>query len=161
MKKVFQVLSVLLGMIFIVSTTGILIYKTNCRCTGNEQVSIYIMPESCENVVHRHHKHDNCGCEVATTEKECHECSYDDHNCGCSTPEIRFFKLMNPVSQNEFSFEVLQPVQIFIAISTLVLNLQQKIENELVNFYIDPPHLVSSSKSFLIEVNQLKIPFSA
>ena len=47
MKRAHQILPVLVAIIFMISTNGILIYKTHCACTGNEQVSLYVMPESC------------------------------------------------------------------------------------------------------------------
>ncbi len=157
-----QILSVLLGVVFIVSTTGVLIYKTHCECTGNEQVSVYVMPETCETNLHVHHTHDQSGNERETTESCCHECSSHTHHCGCTSPEVSFFKLINPVNQEEIQFVKAQPVKISIAFLCVFANLIEiPVIKETNSFYIDPPPTVESSKNFLIQVRQLKIPFSA
>ncbi len=161
MKKGYQILSVLLGMIFIVSSTGILIYKTHCVCTGNEQVSVYVMPETCEKEFHIHHAHDQSGNERETTESCCHECTPHSHDCGCASPEVSFFKLINPVNQEEIQFVKAQPVIISIAFLNVFAKL---IDNPVINetdyIFTDPPPKIPTSRNFLIQINQLKIPFS-
>lgn len=162
MKRGYQILSVLLGVIFIVSSTGVMIYKTHCACTGNEQVSVYVMPETCESDFHVHHTHDQSGNEKETTESCCHECTSHAHDCGCTTPEVSFFKLINPVNQKEIQFVKAQPIQIsvsFLCVFTNLIEFQDVIETNSFNY--DPPPNVESSKNFLIQIHQLKIPISA
>lgn len=162
MKRVSQIWSVLLGMFFLVSSTGILIYKTHCACTGNEQVSVYLMPETCEKDFHVHHTHDQSGNERETTESCCHECSAHTHDCGCNSPEVRFFKLINPVNQEEIQFVKAQPLKISVTFLCVITN-RPEIQDviETVDFYTNPPPIFESSKNFLIQVHQLKIPVSA
>lgn len=160
-KKAYQILSVMLGMILIVSSTGILIYKTHCACTGKKEVSIYVMPETCEEDFHVHHLHDKIGCEIETNEVTCHECSSHDNGCGCTSPEVEFIKLINQISEDDVSFVKVHPVKITAVIATLLIGFNEIIEKEPIEFYTDPPPQKSNPKSFLIEVHQLKIPVSA
>jgi hypothetical protein len=160
-KKVNQILSVLLGMVFLISSTGVLIYKTHCACTGNEQISVYVMPETCEKNFHVHHAHNQCGCEIETTENECHECSSLAHDCGCTSPEVRFFKLINQITEDEVSYVKVQPVKVSVAFLTVLVNLQEIPKKEHVDFYTDPPPKIQTSRNFLIQIHQLKIPFLA
>lgn len=147
-----------LGVIFIVSTTGILIYKTFCACTGNGQVSVYVMPETCEKDFHVHHSHNQCGCEIETTENKCHECSSHTHGCGCSSPEVTFFKLINQITKDEISYVKVQPVKVLVALLTVPISFEEISKNEQIAFYTDPPPKNSTSRNFLIQVHQLKIP---
>jgi len=120
------------------------------------------MPETCENDFHVHHAHDQLGNKKETTESCCHECTSQAHDCGCSAPEVSFFKLINPVNQEEIQFVKTQPVKISIAFLCVFTNLienSEKIETDFI--YTDPPPKISTSKTFLIQINQLKIPFLA
>lgn len=149
-------------MILIVSSTGILIYKTHCACIGSEQVSLYVMPDTCEDDFHVHHTHkqDNC-CEIETTENNCHECSAINNECGCESPKVEFFKLVNQISEDEISFIKVQSVKISEIVASILFSVDEVLEKEPVEFYTDPPPKISNSKSFLIEVHQLKIPYIA
>jgi len=120
------------------------------------------MPETCENDFHVHHAHDQLGNKKETTESCCHECTSQAHDCGCTSPEVSFFKLINPVNQEEIQFVKTQPVKISIALLCIFTNLienSEKIETDFI--YTDPPPKISTSKTFLIQINQLKIPFTA
>lgn len=162
MKKVNQILSVFLAMIFIVSNTGIFIYKTHCLCTGTKQVGIYIKPESCDENFHVHHNHDVFGNEKTTNENNCHECSTQNHDCGCASPEIRFFKLSNNITQHEVSFERAPSVKITdLILSTVIFFTKPSLVAETHIKYFQPPPNIKSSKFLLIRLNQLKIPISA
>lgn len=163
MKTVNKILSVLLATIFIVSSTGILIYKTHCLCTGTEQVGIYVMPETCEEDFHFHHTHDARGNEKQTTENCCHECSPINHDCGCDSPEIRFFKLTNDITKdNVVNLERVSSLTIkdVIFIATLCF-IQPDVSIVVEKPFTDHPPKINSSRNFLIQINQLKIPFSA
>ncbi len=64
-----------LGILFLMSTSGVLIFHTHCACIGTDRVTVYITPESCEETYHQHHTHDLFGEEVVATVHDCHECS--------------------------------------------------------------------------------------
>lgn len=148
-------------MIFIVSSTGILIYKTHCSCTGTEQVGVYVMPKTCENESHLHHTHNQQGQELETNENCCHDCSSQATDCGCTSPKVEYIKLMNRLSEEDISFIKVQPLKIFIPTTYLLICSNEITDKEVIDFYTDPPPKISKSKSFLIEVHQLKIPFLA
>ncbi|MBK6283792.1 MAG: hypothetical protein IPF54_15095 [Draconibacterium sp.] len=149
-------------MIFIVSSTGIFIYKTHCTCTGDEQVGIYVKPETCDENFHVHHTHDTFGIEKSTSESLCHECSHQIHDCGCASPEVRFFKLSNDFTQDEVSFERAPGVKITDIFSTVIIYCVEPIlKAETHNIRFELPPNIKSSKFLLISFNQLKIPLSA
>lgn len=162
MRKVNQILSVFLAIIFIVSNTGVFIYKTYCLCTGTKQVGIYIKPESCDENLHVHHKHDAFGIEKTTNENHCHECSNQNHDCGCASPEVSFFRLSNNITQHEVSFERAPSVKITdIILPGVVFFVKPLFVAETHVKYAEPPPNIKSSKFLLIRLNQLKIPISA
>ena len=120
------------------------------------------MPETCETDFHIHHTHDQSGNERVTSESCCHECTSRAHDCGCTSPEVSFFKLINPVNQEEIQFVKAQPVKIsdaFLCVFINFIEIPDIIETD--SFYSDPPPKIESSKNFLIQVHQLKIPVSA
>lgn len=149
-------------MIFIVSSTGIFIYKIHCSCTGTEQVGIYLKPETCDENFHVHHTHDVSGIEKSTSENLCHECSHQNHDCGCASPEVRFFKLINDFTQDEVSFERAPSVKVTdIILTAIVYFAEPLLIAETNNTHFELPPKIKSAKFLLIQFNQLKIPFSA
>jgi len=151
-----------MGMIFIVSSTGILVYKTHCSCTGTEQVGIYLKPETCETEIHTHNNHDEFGKENESTENCCHECSPQNHDCGCASPEVRLFKLTNHLTQDEISFDRAPNLKVTDIILTAIFCFSESTDNtETDSSYTYPPPNLKSSKDFLIRINQLKIPLAA
>lgn len=159
MKFVQQISIVLIGVIYFITTFGILIYKTNCECTGEEQVTVFVSPESCGKNFHQHHDHDEKGIEISVSENNCHECSSHTNECGCESPEINFFKLLNQFGKNEVLYLNVYPIQILTALvneNHLFVN-NTKIA-EPIEFYIDPPPVFNSTLDFIIQIQQLKIP---
>lgn len=146
-------------MIFLLSSTGVVVFHTHCNCTGTDQVSLYVSPETCEDNFHRHHTHNAEGNEIPTGKHECHECSNHLHNCGCDSPQVKFFKLKNQLIDEEVKYVLFQPVEISVFINETVKIVPDVITsyNE-VSFYIDPPPKFCSSLDFLIPIQQLKIP---
>lgn len=153
----------ILAMIFIVSSTGILIYKTYCSCTGTEQVGIYVKPETCDEDFHVHHTHDAAGNEKQSAENCCHECSAKSHDCGCDSPEIRFFNLANDITQYvAASFERVPSLTIKDVFFMATICFKEPTVTIVTEKpFADRPPKIKSSKTFLIQVNQLKIPHSA
>lgn len=158
MKRVNQILSILIGMTFVLTSTGILIYRTYCECTDSAQVSVYVMPETCEDDFHVHHSHSKSGNEIQTSEKECHECSPYAHDCGCTSPEIQLFKLIDQITEDEVSFLKGQSAKVSVAFLSVLINIQEIPKKEHVDFYTDPPLKILTSRNFLIQIHQLKIP---
>lgn len=162
MKFVKHIAAILFGVIFLISSSGFMIYKSNCSCTGNKQVTVFVTPETCESEAHQHHKHDNNGDESSCSVNECESCSNHTENCGCSSPESTYFKLINQVIDEEVKFIELQPIQIFIAFNSINIHILDELESiENYNYYVDPPPIFTSSLDFLIQIQQLKIPHIA
>jgi hypothetical protein len=148
-----------LGIIFLVSATGVLIFNSHCVCSGNEQVSVYISPETCEDNFHVHNTHDEGGEEVCTTADDCHECSMHTDECGCNTPNVRYLKLDNQVVPEKVRLGKLQPVQLNFPVEVIAVLFSFTDYQDSSDFnYIDPPPPFQTSTDFLIQIHKLKIP---
>ncbi len=147
-----------LSIIFLVSATGILIFHSHCACTGNEHVSVYVSPETCEDNFHTHHTHSEAGEEICSSVSECHECNTHTDECGCDSPDIRFIKLENQLVNEKVRIEKLQPLQLNILqyISAIFLSDTENLTG-IEYTYIDPPPKTPTSLDFLIRIHQLKI----
>jgi len=146
-------------MIFLISSSGFMIYKSNCSCTGNKQVTVFVTPETCESEFHENQEHDSGANEVCCSATECDDCSTHTDDCGCSSPEATYLKLKNQGIDEEVKFINVQLAQIFVAFNLLPLNFLEELEEtNLETFYIDPPPISISSLDFLIQIKQLKIP---
>lgn len=152
-------MSLLIAGIFLISTSGYVMYKTNCSCIGEEQTSVFVKPDSCEDDFHKHHKHNENNSEIACSEHQCHDCNDHEKECGCETPEFFFFKLKEKAVDDEAKFIwVVAPV---ISIASIDILMDYSIENDKLEdevFYADPPPKITSPLDFLISIQQLKIP---
>ena len=162
MKFVKHISAILFGMIFLISSSGFMIYKSNCTCTGNKQVTVFVTPETCESEAHQHHKHDFNGDESSCSVNECEDCTNHTEDCGCSSPEATFFKLKNQVIDEDVKFIKVQPIQIFTAFNNINIHILDETETvETHKYYVDPPPINTSSFDFLIQIQKLKIPLIA
>jgi hypothetical protein len=126
---------------------------------GTEQVSVFMLPETCESDFHQHHNHDASGEEISVSCNECHECSNQEHSCGCSFPEVKFFKLVNQFLDDDTSYIHVKTSTFLVAFNKLYCSLidePDKVETK-INYFSPPPNHLSSLE-FLIQINQLKIP---
>ncbi len=159
MKLLQHISALVIGLIYLISSSGIIIYESHCSCTGDEQVSVFISPETCEVEYHQHHQHDNEGTEVNSSFQECHECTDHSHDCGCSSPDVKFFKLINQLVDEEVLFTNAQQIPVTAVYVQEMFRLINKTDDaETVPGYIDPPELVVTSLDFLVQIQQLKIP---
>jgi len=157
-KLVKHIAVILVGMIFLVSSSGFIIYKSHCSCTDKNHVSVFVTPETCESEAHQHHKHDNNSDESSCSVNECESCTKHTEDCGCSSPEATYFKLKNQVIDEEVKFIELQPIQFFIAFNNINIHILDELEiDENHNYYVDPPPIFTSSLDFLIQIQKLKI----
>ena len=149
-------------MVFLFSSTGFIVYKSHCTCSGEEYTSIIVKPATCETEFHQHHKHDRAENEIACSEKECHEChSCEDHSnsCGCDSPKSIFLKLKDKAVDDEVKFVAVQPIELKVLSSELLEELAINSEDKFTDwFYSDPPPKITSSLDFLIRIQKLKIP---
>jgi len=134
-------------------------YKSNCSCTGDEQTTVFVRPETCGEEFHKYHKHDETNNEILCCEHECHDCYAHTKSCGCDSPEFYFFKLKDKAVDEEVKFVVVQSHEIIIASSDILENLcDDKNDESYRIYYSDPPPKLTSSLEFLINIQQLKIP---
>lgn len=160
MKRVKNILVILLGMIFLISSSGYVMYKTHCSCTNREQTSLFVKPETCETSFHKHHKHDAGNKEITCNANECHECATHTKSCGCDTPEVFFFKLKDKAIDDEVKFVATASVmKLNVATNDLLYDISETDSGiEVITPYTDSPHKITSSLDFLITIQQLKIP---
>lgn len=161
MKLIQHIALFTLGIIFLLSSTGIIIYELHCKCTDDEQISLYVSPGTCEDDFHvkhiHHHNH-----KLPKQSQNCTACDAHTQNCGCEAPQAKYFKLENQVYQQNSKTEKLQPVQLTAIhyCGCHELQVAQK-EESLSEYYIDPPPKTDKSFDFLISIQQLKIPYIA
>ncbi len=148
----------MLAVVFLLTSAGILIYQIDCACTGQQEVSFYISPETCEDEFHVNHAHNFLNNKVEAEQHNCHDCSEHMNECGCSSPEIKYVRLVNQFTKKETKFLKTDIAVLAPALAILVeINLKKnKAESDV--FYSDPPPRFASSSEFLIEINKLKIP---
>lgn len=149
-------------MILLLSTSGFILYKSYCKCSGEDYTSIIVKPATCATEFHEHHTHDLSNNEIACSEGECHECqpaAEHSDSCGCDAPESIFMKLMDKAVNDEVKFVAVQPIQLKVfsseVLEELIINAEDNINR---CFYADPPPKITSSLDFLIRIQQLKIP---
>jgi len=147
-----------MGMIFLISSLGFMVYKSNCSCTGTEYTSLFVPPATCETELDTHdHCHDDQ--KNVCSEDECNECTDPTKSCGCDTPEFFFFKLKDKAIDDEVNFVSVQSLELFVASTEIPEELNVKNKNSgNPNLHISPPPIITSSLEFLILINQLKIP---
>lgn len=149
----------LVAMIFLVSSSGYVLFKSSCSCTGLEQTSVFVKPPTCQETFHKHHIHDERKNEIACSENECHECTAHEESCGCESPQIFFFKLKDKAVDDEVKFVVVKTVKLFVESRDILGELKnQEPEKTTRIHYTDPPPKIRSSFDFLIQIQKLKIP---
>ncbi len=96
MKVWRKIVAVLILLPFVVSVSGVVVFHTHCHCTGRNVTSLFVLPESCEDLEadHEHLFGDHAGdlqacCMPQDTSGE----SSPEEDCGCHSPRVEFFKL--------------------------------------------------------------------
>ncbi len=136
------------------SSSGFLMYKSHCSCTGNEKVSLFVNQEVCE--AHCGETESSC-CSVKPEEE--HKCQTHSADCDCGKPEVTYFKLQNKVLNQEVKFIKIYPLEMLVALTTIQFNLWDTEETWRSGFHdFIPPPIRTSSLDFLIQIHQLKIP---
>ena len=163
------ILALLTGVVFLITTSGLLIFKTHCSCTGNEQISLYVSPETCEAEYHKKHACHSNECDTHHENHEshyhevhdCETCDKHTHDCGCDSPDVKFLKLKNQFNTEEVVLTKITSVKIVLPVLIQNETIIQEEDIELKEFYIDPPPKIVSTLDYLIEIQKLKIPLQA
>ncbi|MFV0591848.1 MAG: hypothetical protein ACK5M7_10730 [Draconibacterium sp.] len=162
MKIFRKILVVLLAVIFLISSSGYVLYSSTCSCSGEKYTSVFVRPDTCETSFHKHHKHGTEGIEQACSAGECHDCNASENlhdKCGCDSPEIFFFKLKDKANNDDVKFmpAAMPYIQVFTGeIPDELLSDSEAVKSE---FEIhSPPDKVITSFDFLISIQQIKIP---
>jgi len=148
------------AMLFLFSATGIVVIHAHCSCTGTDQVSVYVSPETCEDIFHEHHDHVRSGEEIFVLIAECHECRTHTEDCGCNTPEVRFFKLNEQMIQEKVRMAHVMPVHVALFPLLVVPQSDADLFQANIPAFADPPLLIRSSLDYLIHIQKLKIPLA-
>lgn len=167
MKTLGNIWVTFFSIIFLLSSTGVIIFKSHCLCSDTHNVSLYVAPETCENNFHDKHEHHNdciTGCSNTNHENNdhedhnCEDCIKHLHDCGCAEPQAKYFKLKNQFDE-EARYVLSGPVVLAVFENDLTFLNQEIFDSEEQETnYIDPPPKISSSLDFLIHIQQLKIP---
>lgn len=167
MRKIRILTSFLILLPFLISVSGILVIHSHCSCTGINQVSLFIPPENCTDVLddHRHlfdyHASDlnNC-CEHDDVHGK--GCNHDEgcHDCGCESPDVQFFKLKNQFTEEKISQENSLIAEEIPAISlfNFLVREPELLPGINIVWLKDPPPRLSEYKLLLHIICQTKIP---
>jgi len=157
-----QIPVLILGIIYMLSASGVVVFQSFCACTGDQQVSLYVTPETCETVFHHRHScaNDPNAKEESTTD-DCSQCSEHTGNCGCNSPLVRFFKLDDRVLHEKVRIDNTAHIEVPLPV---ILAEDFHFSEEFTgsaSSYVDPPPLKPTSLDFLIHIHQLKIPYQS
>jgi hypothetical protein len=157
-----QIPVLILGIIYMLSSSGIVVFQSFCACTGNKQVSLYVTPESCETEFHHRHTCTNdLNAKEESTSDDCSQCNEHTGNCGCNSPMVRFFKLDDRVINEKVRIDDVATVDVPLPVFLPDDFQYTKEQNEIPNSFVDPPPRKPTSLDFLIHIHQLKIPYQA
>ena len=157
MKKWNKIASIALIIPFLFSAIGIIVFNSECSCTGSEHYSLYIVPETCASS-EAEKSEISCCADIDIVIPQSQSCNNHEESCGCSDYNVKYLKIRNQFSNEKLKIAKLQFTQ--IANTTFLVNDYLKDELYVSNidyFYIDPPNN-TTSLDVLIEINQLKIP---
>lgn len=151
---------------FLFSVSGILVVHSYCLCTDKRQVTFYLPPENCSDVMddHNHlfefHSEDlfNC-CEPEDKNIGCKQAD-GCRGCGCESPDAQFFKLKNQFTEGKI-YQAYSLIVKDLPEISLFKNLVQ--ETDLLSginivWLKDPPPKLSEHKLLLHLICQTKIP---
>ncbi len=156
MKRWHEIASIILLIPFLFSTIGVLVYNSECTCTGSEHYSLYVTPNSCDTATN---EIDRC-CGSNEKEKSCTSCELEKA-CGCDDYKLQFVKIKSQFANEDIS--KLKAKTISILVTALLFNedfTSEPDNSRLGYYYIDPPNKITGFE-FLIQINQLKIPHIA
>lgn len=153
-----QIAVFVLAVVFLFTSTGLVIYQIDCVCKGEQEISMYVSPETCADEFHNHHTHDFQSIENENESPDCHDCSDHMDECGCASPEVKYLRLVNQFTEGETLFLKTELTVLIPAILPLTEKKLKISVNEPDEFYIDPPPVFATSTEFLIKINKLKIP---
>jgi len=149
-----------LGIIFLMSVSGIVVLQSHCSCTGDDHVSVYVQPETCKDDYHARHCHPEGGEEAPVTEHDC-ECANHTNDCGCNNVTINFYKLENEALKENTRIDTTSPVQPFLPrllVHLPAVSADNPPKEKIL--YEDTP-VTESSFELLIRIRQLKISYFA
>lgn len=144
------------ALFFLLYSTGIVVFQAHCNCTGTDEVSVYVAPETCADDFHVHHHHDNHGEEVPVSFHDCHSCQAHTEDCGCNAPEVRYFKLDDQIIRENVRLQSVKVVMTAVLASPVLYDRPET--GPLTTSHADPPPLIRSGLDLLLHIQQLKIP---
>lgn len=150
---------------FLFSVSGILVIQTHCLCTGNLQVSLYLSPEACSDVMEEHnhlfayHADDlNYCCDNHPSSSSCGQ-TQECHDCGCDSPEARFYQVDNQFMNEKVTISNLVVLKVLDEFLVTNQVFDERYTEELsYAWFKDPPPLRSSLDNYIYFICQTKIP---
>ena len=163
--RLITMITVLLPFLF--SAAGILVIQSHCTCTGKNQVSLYLPPETCSTVLadHAHlfefHAGDLAQC--CHPETETHSSASCGHSgscdCGCGDPDALFFQLDHEFTEEKPGLAKVMIFRILPETSSPVTRQDPCVTEFLNSSYTKaPPPLITAFNSFIHFICSPKIP---
>lgn len=138
--------------ILLISTSGMTLYRLNCKCLHHKHISVFIEPKSCHADDNLQCNDGDCQCSLANHQHKGHSAS------ACDTHEAVFVKLATEFITEDNSNEI----------SPVLANIIEIYFNELINqqylkketFFTEvvdcPPPLVLSGQKIVALFHQFK-----
>lgn len=147
-----QISALFLAATFFMLSSGFIMYKSFCSCSGNEQVSVFVENEVCATTQYIV----CCGDAITLC------CANEQSNeCRCYSSEITYVKLLEQVVNKEVEVLLLEPVLLKNLFAVTIDVVVEKSTTADCIAYTDPPPLIASTQEFIIEIQQLKLPYKA
>jgi hypothetical protein len=153
---------------FLFSVSGILVIQSHCSCTGKNQVSLYLPPETCADILN---DHNHLFTYHAADLTECcdqvihhNSCDHEDGcgGCGCDSPEARFYQVDHKFTDEKVSINKVMVSKYLDEVIYTQLKVYDPHDNLITtSWFDDPPPLISSSDLYIYILCQIKIPHIA
>lgn len=151
-KHIHLFLTVLLTLMYLVSSFGINVYEHYCKSKHTHETSLFIPSFSCN---HHHHDHDHdCN---KTTENTCCSKPPENSSDNCCTTSAKLFKLELPQIKINSSNKITVPILCLLLQSDFLLTHPQS-EPQVQNITsLHLPPLILSGRDKRIHFQQLRI----
>lgn len=147
-----KIANLILMALLLVSTSGMAIYKLQCKCLKHEHISIFIEPESCHNSNSSSCCSSNCHCTELPHQHN------DQAPANCDTHEALFVKLAADFLAEDDAV-VISPVQtkiLDLVFSDFLFKQELNSENTFSDIINSPPPRILSGQKIVTLFHQFK-----
>jgi hypothetical protein len=167
MKHFRNITGIVIMIPFLFSVSGILMFQSHCECTGNQQTSFYLPPETCHDWHKSADEAENISCTqfsccTANAGSSC-EAESSCEDCGCDEPNYQFYKIDTYFPDAKYIGNAPVPVVQSINLYQPALRYEESVNKCNLNPEWDksPPPLPSARAEYIYFIHQPKVPHIA